>query len=191
MSRRAKEIPLAEVGLRPERPQARLCASEGCEAPGTCRVTRSPQALDEHLWLCQGHAAEHNRAWNYFEGWSEPEIERYRVESVTGHRPTWRLGARGFTWYNARIHSDFGDFDETDTANGERIGDAAAGDPRRRAALATLDLSPSASLHEVKMRYKQLVKRFHPDANGGDKAAEERFKEISEAYSYLKSCDLA
>lgn len=41
------------------------------------------------------------------------------------------------------------------------------------------------------MRYKQLVKRFHPDANGGDKAAEERFKEISEAYSYLKSCDLA
>lgn len=190
MKRRVREIPLAELGLEIERPHVRRCERADCREPGVCRVTRSPQALDEFIWLCQSHAAEHNRAWNYFEGWSEPEIERYRVESVTGHRPTWRLGARGFDWMNARVHSTFGDIDDDDLGDGERLGEAAPGDPRRRAALAKLDLGASASLHEVKMRYKQLVKRFHPDANGGDKAAEERFKEISEAYSYLKSCDL-
>jgi DnaJ-class molecular chaperone len=39
----------------------------------------------------------------------------------------------------------------------------------------------------VKARYKELVKRHHPDANGGDKSAEERFKTVSEAYRTLMS----
>ena len=49
-------------------------------------------------------------------------------------------------------------------------------------ALVILDLRPPVSVAIVKTRYKELVKRHHPDANGGDKAAEERFKQISEAY---------
>ena len=56
--------------------------------------------------------------------------------------------------------------------------------------MAEMDLDESASLQEIKMRYKQLVKRYHPDANGGDKRAEERFKSISEAYNYLLSSGL-
>jgi len=32
------------------------------------------------------------------------------------------------------------------------------------------------------------VKRFHPDANGGDKTAEERLKRINQAYTFLLSC---
>ncbi|MFO1060844.1 MAG: DnaJ domain-containing protein, partial [Dongiaceae bacterium] len=39
-------------------------------------------------------------------------------------------------------------------------------------------------------RYKSLVKRLHPDANGGDKAAEERLKHINLAYSTLKNSTL-
>jgi curved DNA-binding protein CbpA len=49
-----------------------------------------------------------------------------------------------------------------------------------------LDLSLPVTLLEVKARYKQLVKRHHPDANGGDKAAEERLKIINEAYATLR-----
>jgi DnaJ-class molecular chaperone len=60
----------------------------------------------------------------------------------------------------------------------------------QRSHLAQLDLDETATLQDVKMRYKQLVKRFHPDANGGDKQAEERFKSINEAYSNLKSAGL-
>ena len=66
--------------------------------------------------------------------------------------------------------------------------------PRRtkqqRRDLAELDLDETANLQDIKMRYKQLVKRFHPDANGGDKRAEERFKSINEAYRSLISSDL-
>ena len=51
-----------------------------------------------------------------------------------------------------------------------------------------LGLDPSASLSEVKTRYKELVKVHHPDRNGGDKLAEERLKDINDAYATLRKC---
>ena len=55
-----------------------------------------------------------------------------------------------------------------------------------RRAFAVLDLEPPVEFKAVKARYKELVKRHHPDANGGDRAAEERLKTINEAYTVLK-----
>jgi curved DNA-binding protein CbpA len=49
-----------------------------------------------------------------------------------------------------------------------------------------MDLDAPLNLTGLKTRYKELVKLHHPDANGGDKLAEERLKEINEAYSTLK-----
>ena len=53
--------------------------------------------------------------------------------------------------------------------------------------MAIFNLSHPITLADVKTRYKELVKRHHPDANGGDKAAEERFKLITQAYTVLRS----
>ena len=55
--------------------------------------------------------------------------------------------------------------------------------------LAVLDLPPDVTRKELKARYKQLVKRHHPDLHGGDKNAEERLKLINEAYTYLMDSD--
>jgi curved DNA-binding protein CbpA len=41
-------------------------------------------------------------------------------------------------------------------------------------------------LTELKSRYKEFVKKLHPDVNGGDPAAEDRLKEINQAYAALK-----
>ena len=49
----------------------------------------------------------------------------------------------------------------------------------------TLGVGESASAEEIKKAYRKLAKEFHPDTNAGNKAAEERFKEISEAYEVL------
>ena len=49
-----------------------------------------------------------------------------------------------------------------------------------------LGLKPPMVFAEIKRRYKELVKRLHPDANGGDKGAEEQLKVINQAYSTLK-----
>lgn len=50
---------------------------------------------------------------------------------------------------------------------------------------ATLGLAPQASDDEIRRAYRRLALQWHPDRNAGDRAAEERFKEISEAYAVL------
>ena len=48
------------------------------------------------------------------------------------------------------------------------------------------DLTPPFDLDSLKRRYKSLVKRHHPDANGGSRESEELLKHINHAYNYLK-----
>ena len=55
-----------------------------------------------------------------------------------------------------------------------------------REPLATLGLDWPVTLDVLKMRYKALAKRHHPDANNGDRAAEERLKTINLAYAMLR-----
>ncbi len=49
-----------------------------------------------------------------------------------------------------------------------------------------LGVSRSATEDEIKKAYRKLSKKYHPDVNPGDKEAEERFKEVSEAYATLE-----
>ncbi len=56
-----------------------------------------------------------------------------------------------------------------------------------RAALRVMGFDAPVNLTELKSRYKELVKKLHPDANGGDKAAEDKLKDINQAYATLKS----
>ncbi|MEY3553657.1 MAG: hypothetical protein RL735_2005, partial [Pseudomonadota bacterium] len=58
-------------------------------------------------------------------------------------------------------------------------------------ALNTLGLDETADAETIKARYKELVKRLHPDANGGDRSLEDRLREIIHAYNFLKSAKLA
>ena len=48
-----------------------------------------------------------------------------------------------------------------------------------------LEVSPSADDAEIKKSFRKLAKKYHPDTNGGDKVAEERFQEVNEAYTIL------
>jgi DnaJ-class molecular chaperone len=56
-----------------------------------------------------------------------------------------------------------------------------------RKALHDLGLEEGVNKAEIKARFKILVKRHHPDANGGDRATEDKLREIIQAYNYLKS----
>ncbi|MBR3392920.1 MAG: DnaJ domain-containing protein, partial [Firmicutes bacterium] len=48
-----------------------------------------------------------------------------------------------------------------------------------------LGVEKTATEQELKRAYRQLAKKYHPDVNPGDKEAEEKFKEASEAYAVL------
>jgi len=169
----------------------RACAFPGCPEEGGFRVPRSRENLTAHLWFCLAHARQHNEKWDYFAGMSEAEIEHFRDEALTGHRPTWPLGKRAAGAPGARtfhIEDGYAVFAEAEDLTPRR--------PQRvvtrlqRQAFDILNLDTSATLIEIKARYKELVKRFHPDANGGDRGAEERLKQVIKAYGVLRASGL-
>ena len=50
---------------------------------------------------------------------------------------------------------------------------------------ATLGVSKTAPEKEIKQAFRKMARKYHPDVNPGDKAAESRFKEINEAYEVV------
>lgn len=180
----------------------RPCDHEGCGQAGEHRAPRSRARLREYYWFCMSHVREYNAAWNYYAGMSETDVELERRRDTYWHRPTWPLGGEKppGALGEGRVHDPF----DTGFGTTEWTGawpSAATGDPlpgaqgeepipwtaANRAALAVLDLRPPVTAQNMKKRYKELVKRHHPDANGGDTTAEETLKAINQAYAHLKT----
>ena len=62
--------------------------------------------------------------------------------------------------------------------------------PLERRALEALGLPETAGRVGIKTRFKELVKRHHPDSHGGDRSFEDRLRAVIQAYNYLKSAGL-
>lgn len=158
------------------------CQWSGCERAGEYRAPRSRSDLKHYWWFCLEHVRQYNAEWNYYAGMSDDEVEADIRRDVCWQRPTWPLGAtieRFRAWRVSGIGSEF-----------EEAHAPPAPPPMSTAeerALGVLDLQPPLTVAIVKARYKKLVKIYHPDANGGDKLAEERFKQINEAYRTVMS----
>jgi hypothetical protein len=197
--------------------ETRPCAHAGCDGAGTHRAPRSRTALDDYLWFCLDHVREYNAAWNYCAGMSTDDIERRVRRDTIWERPTWTFGAGRFAPGAAarfasagpgpgpRVVDGFGVLGEDEAEAGARNGHHPGGQANGHAngngyrgrhqtevtrALAVLGLEPPVTRADLKSRYKALAKRLHPDANGGDRAAEDRLKDINLAYATLRKSDL-
>lgn len=186
-----------DIRIRPEgaeKTHEHPCAVEGCPEEGVCHCPASPRNLEHRVWLCLNHAREHNQAWDYFEGMTDEEIARYQTEALTGHRPTWPLGkgrdeTKPHFGSSYVLDDDYGLFGGSERPAEPRHPERFL-TPMQRNAFEVLDLEISASLHEIKARYKELVKRFHPDTNGGDRGTEERLRQVIQAYGVLRASGL-
>jgi hypothetical protein len=179
----------AEYGFTSRREQKGQvsCAWPGCPDAGVHRAPVSRDALNQYLWFCKRHARDYNGAWDYFQGMSREEILKFQDRNATWHRPTWRIGGNG-AWPE-NVSDPHGLFREH-VMNGSKNGHARAAPPwthDERRALAALGLDEAVTFEEIKSRYKKLVKRWHPDANGNDPAAGDRLKRINAAYACLRS----
>ena len=173
----ARHLARADSADRP-----RLCAAPGCAEPGGFRAPRDRAHLNRYVWFCLEHVRDYNAAWNFCAGMSEDEMEAEIRRDTVWRRPSWRLGA----WRKTRVHDPFGLFEDGDGAGPPPGGRAPNGE--EAAALAIFKLDARADTAAVKARYKELAWRLHPDTNGGDKAAEERLKDVNRAYATLMQC---
>jgi hypothetical protein len=191
---RIRVKPDRDLRVRSELPG---CQWPGCGAPATHRAPKGRLRASEYWRFCLEHVREYNNTYNFFAGMSDDAIAQYQKEDVTGHRPTWKMGSlggerrraarAGFRTAGWAAEDPFELFGERAASRAKPASEGRKILNAQRRALETLGLEGDASRTDIKMRFKMLVKRHHPDANGGDRGSEDRLRDIIAAYNYLKS----
>jgi hypothetical protein len=160
----------------------------GCGAQGEYRAPKSRQNLREYWWFCLEHVRAYNGSWDYYRGMSPGQIEAQLRADTAWQRPSWPLGRLGNyqAWEGDHLR------DPLHVLAAGRMRRGADHHPSHppselREPLATLGLSWPTTLDAVKLRYKELAKRHHPDANGGSRESEEHLKTINLAYAAIRS----
>ncbi|MEZ5898960.1 MAG: J domain-containing protein [Hyphomicrobium sp.] len=178
------------------------CQWKGCDKPGRHRAPVGRGHEGEYYHFCMDHVRQYNQTYNYFDGMNDAQVDEFRKDAITGHRPTWKVGA------NAWAHGTRDSARSAEAAANIKAGGATGTrartskaqaraeyrrnlKPLERKSLRVLDLPETASREDIKTRFKSLVKLHHPDANGGDARSEEMLREIIQAYNYLKQAGLA
>jgi hypothetical protein len=181
------------MSLRPSRARANApdpaapgcrCEMPGCTEPAGFRAPKSRDSLNQYWWFCLEHVRQYNAAWDFYKGMSAPQIEAQLRHDTGWQRPTWPLGRLGGQFDTEKLH------DSLDLMGLRRPAPpppAARAPAELREPLVTLGLDWPTTIDTVKTRYKTLAKLHHPDANGGDRAAEERLKLINIAYATLRA----
>lgn len=192
------------IRVKPDRDRRVKAEGPACEWAGCCNAAthRAPKGRQQEgqFWrFCFDHVREYNQSYNYFSGMADDAVAAYQKDALTGHRPTWKMGSRGggaqasaqASQHSADSFGDpFGMFGE--------VGGRARPEPEparesrmirnaERRAFESLGVEVSATAEEIKARFKVLVKKYHPDANGGDNSTEDRLRDVIQAYNHLKS----
>ena len=172
-------------------PAEASCDHPGCLRVGEHRAPMGHQREGQYYSFCIDHVREYNATYNYFSGMTDAAIVKYQKEAVIGHRPTWSMGVNR----SDKGHREDGQDTSSDPvgifrARFDRKAAAAPLKPRyglvATKALNTLGLDETADAPLIKSRYKDWVKRLHPDANNGDRSNEDRLRQIIQAYKHLK-----
>ena len=169
------------------------CAVPGCAAPGEFKAPLQPANFDgPGAWrfLCLDHVREHNAKYNFFDGMSPEEIQEAQSPLAGWERTSRTFAANGADppprW------SDFADPLDAIATRFGRVREPSRFNKAERQALSVLGLGEDADRHSLRQTYSTLVRRYHPDKNGGDRAHEARLTAVIEAYQLLrKSAALA
>jgi curved DNA-binding protein CbpA len=177
------------------------CQWKGCDKPGLHKAPKGRGRDGEYFQFCVDHVRQYNQEYNYFDGMSDAEVNNFRKDALTGHRPTWKTGANAWA-HGTRDGARTAEAEACVHASTERVTRKARSSrtetstfrrqlkPLERKSLRVLDLGDEAKREDIKARFKELVKIHHPDANGGDSRSEEKLREILQAYNYLKQSGL-
>ncbi|MGL4324902.1 MAG: J domain-containing protein [Beijerinckiaceae bacterium] len=190
------------------KPDERTCDHRGCKNAGLHRAPKGRNREGEFFFFCQPHVKEYNAKYNYFNGMQDEDIQAYHKDALTGHRPTWKMGQNAaplkdgkararpgvkpeeMGWQDPLDAFRAGGFDPRAKRKSKLEETSTLGNAARKSYEA-LGLEPGTPKAEVSARYKELLKRLHPDVNGGDRSTEAKLQEVIRAHKTLKAAGLA
>ena len=162
-----------------------ICDWKNCNEIGSYKAPVEKDNSRKYRLLCLEHIKIFNKSWNYFENMNDQEIEFFIKSDLTRHKSTKNFGSSenffNILWNNAledKLNifstSNFKNFKKTKISQTDRD------------ALEVMELSDVAKWDEIQVKFKKLVKKYHPDKNHGNKKFEDKLKKITLAYSQLK-----
>ena len=172
-----------------EKSYSRMCDKEDCNEKGEYKAPKSRIILNEYYYFCLKHVKEYNKSWDFYKGLTVNQIEQAMRKDTIWDRPSWPLKGKPskiMDQINELLNNDY-NFFEKDSHYGfykNKLIDETLTKEQNNA-LKLLELKLPVDLNQIKKKYKKLVKIFHPDVNGNNKEAENKFKEINESYKIL------
>jgi hypothetical protein len=179
----------------------RPCAYPQCKQQGEFRAPNpygrppGPNGPGDYQWLCLDHVREFNAGYDWFAGMTAEEISAaqspinvwpsetraFRAAGNVDSPPKWADFNDPLDAISARFKGRMEEAKPAVSANGQLL----SGEDRR--ALTTLGLGHDADQRAVRSAYSRLVRKYHPDKNGGDRAHEKALQEVIAAYTHLKA----
>jgi hypothetical protein len=176
----------------------RPCAAPGCDECGEFRAP-GPRASGfdgpgDYRWFCLDHVRQFNAGYDFFAGMSADEIiaaqsplsgweqesRAFRPTAGIDQAPRWADFADPLEAINARARARRASANPAGRQDGRPV------TTEERRALETLGLPLDADRKDLRGRYSQLVRKYHPDRNGGDRSFEARLQQVVEAYQLLR-----
>ena len=162
-----------------------ICDWDSCKEIGAYRAPVEKDNSKKYRLLCLNHIKIFNKSWNYFQNMNDQEIEFFIKSDLTWHKSTKTFGSSdnffSMLWNNAlddKLNifksSNFRDFKKTKVSQQDRD------------ALQVMELNDEVKWEKIHSKFKELVKKYHPDKNQGNKKFEDKLKTITLAYSQLK-----
>ena len=172
-----------------EKKSFKKCDSDKCLEKGEYKAPKSRILLNDYFYFCLNHIKEYNKSWNFYKGMTVDQIENSMRSDTIWDRPSWPLKGSyknvfdGFNeYFDDLVKNDDDKVSENHFKN-KFIDETLTLEESQ--AIKNLELKIPISLEKIKKNYKKLVKIFHPDVNGNNKKAEEKFKQINESYTLL------
>tara|TARA_B100002051_G_scaffold122210_1_gene116392 strand:+ start:139 stop:717 length:579 start_codon:yes stop_codon:yes gene_type:complete len=162
----------------------RLCQEKGCLNEGEYEAPKSPNSKEKYFF-CLHHIKIYNKRWNYFAGKSQKQIYDFQKNDFFEGRPT-----RPFSYgYGSKIKFEFEYSLDQEKIKFKRKNKSffrgKKNDSKVKNALKIFSLSDDFSEKILKKRYKELVKKYHPDLNRNFLNKDSKIKEINNAYNFL------
>jgi DnaJ domain len=168
------------------------CDFPGCKEGGIYRAPKSPDLLDEFFWFCKDHVREYNLKWNFFQGTTDEDFQKFLEKDRVWGRETEPFTKRpdeGRVWSRLGVNDPIEILGSNATQNpGRATGTLSTRKlpaPERKA-LEILDARDTWTRPEIRKQYKGLVKDLHPDMNGGNRDDEDRLQEVVWAWDQIK-----